>query len=320
MASRISGIPSAAIGYITRAVSAMNATVAALDSPASAVSGRLTLTSGKTVLNSTVSGATTVYFTPYNGNKAPFWNGASWEWAAFAEVSQATTDATKSPAACAASSVYDVFLWNDAGTIRATRGPAWTSLTARGTGVGTSELQRVNGLLCNKNTIANGPLAGYGLYLGTIATNASSTIDFILGTAASGGGAASIGIWNNFNRMRISTTVVDNGAPYNYLGPAFRSSRASSSNRITAVFGLSEEFSTASMQTDLYSSVTAYSGIGFNSLSSYSSNSVLVGGESSGFNSFSVSALGSNYFQMIESGYGTYCNVGPQSLSLSWRF
>jgi hypothetical protein len=59
----------------------------------------------------------------------------------FTEMSQATTDATKSPAAVANSSVYDIFLMERfSGTLRATRGPAWSSDTSRGTGAGTSEI------------------------------------------------------------------------------------------------------------------------------------------------------------------------------------
>jgi hypothetical protein len=87
--------------------------------------GRLTLTSGTPVMSANVSAATTVYYTPYEGNYVPLYDGSSFVPTEFAELSQATTDATKSPAACVQDGNYDLFVWNDAGTLRCTRGPIW---------------------------------------------------------------------------------------------------------------------------------------------------------------------------------------------------
>ena len=94
--------------------------------------GRITLTSATPVMGSSVAGATTVYYTPYAGNIVPIYDGTNMIATVVAEVSQATTDSTKSPAAVAASKIYDLFVWNDSGTIRCTRGPAWTNATTRG--------------------------------------------------------------------------------------------------------------------------------------------------------------------------------------------
>jgi hypothetical protein len=71
--------------------------------------GRLTLTTAVPVLVATVSAAGTVYYTPYQGANVPLYNGTKWINTPFTEVSQATTDATKSPAACANNSNYDIF-------------------------------------------------------------------------------------------------------------------------------------------------------------------------------------------------------------------
>lgn len=204
-------------------------------------SGRLTLTTAVPVLTSSVTGATSVIFTPYNGNRAPFWSGSVWQWASFTELSQTLTDTTKSPAAAAASSLYDIFLWSDAGTIRATRGPAWTSATARGSGAGTTELEIVGGYYCNKNAITNGPASGSGLYLGSVATNASSTVDYIFGTSASGGGAARLMVWNNFNRVLTQTTVLDSGVSYTVTTASLQQARLSTNNAIYFISGLAED-------------------------------------------------------------------------------
>lgn len=216
-------------------------------------SGLLTLTSGVPVLTSSVAGAATIYLTPHLGDRVPVWGGSDWASLQFVELSQALTDATKSPSAAASNSLYDMFQWVDpAGSImRISRGPDWAagagSLVARGIGAGSTELIRVGGFLVNRYAITNGPAAGYGLYRGTIATNASGTVDYIFGSAASGGGAARFGVWNNFNRTLKVAKVVDNGAPYSYASGTIRASRASNNNRVTFVIGRAEDGITASL-------------------------------------------------------------------------
>lgn len=87
--------------------------------------GRLALTSG-TPTPASATGATTVYYTPAVGGFVPIYDGSAWNSMSFAELSQTLADTTKSPAAAAAYGTYDVFVWNDGGTLRATRGPVWT--------------------------------------------------------------------------------------------------------------------------------------------------------------------------------------------------
>src|SRR5574337_954655 len=51
--------------------------------------GRLTLTSGTPVTTSDVTGATTVYYTPYLHNLIPLWDGQNWAPVEFSETHQA---------------------------------------------------------------------------------------------------------------------------------------------------------------------------------------------------------------------------------------
>jgi hypothetical protein len=204
-------------------------------------SGRLTLTTATPVLTSTVSAATTTYFTPYLGNQIPVWSGTLFGMTTFGEMSQLLTDATKSPAAAAVSSLYDMFVWLDGVTLRCTRGPAWTNSTTRGTGAGTTQISLVQGYYSNTVAITNGPAAGYGTYVGTIATNAGGTVDFILGAKANGGTAGVIGLWNYFNRVVYTAQVQDNTASWSYALIAWRAANASNTNRVTYVAGLAEE-------------------------------------------------------------------------------
>jgi hypothetical protein len=197
--------------------------------------GRLTLVSGTPVMATTMSAATTLYYTPYHGNFVPIYDGTNMNPTAFAEVLQATTDATKSPAAVAASKVYDVFCWIDSGTNRCTRGPAWTSDTSRG-----YTLTMVNGILLNTTAITNGPAASRGTYVGTIRSNASSQIDYIFGGSAAGGTAAFLGVWNAYNRVDVTPAVTDQNT-WTYSGATVRQADNSAGNRISFVSGLAED-------------------------------------------------------------------------------
>lgn len=232
--------------------------------------GRLSVSSATPVMTATVSAAATVYYTPYVHDSINIYDGTNWVPTSFAELSQALSDTAKSPAAAAANKNYDLFVWNDSGTVRCTRGPAWTSDSARGTGAGTTELERISGVLLNKNAITNGPAADRGIYVGTIRTNGSSVVDWTFGSAASGGGAASFGVWNYYNRASIGTAVQDSGAAYAYAVAAWRQARASAGNQAQFIIGYSEDSFVCGYQQEIQPGGNFFAdiGIGVNSASS----------------------------------------------------
>ena len=203
--------------------------------------GRLTLVSATPVMTTDQTAKTTVYFTPYKGNVIPLYNGTYLVPTEFTELSQATTDTTKSPAAVTTNSNYDLFVWSDSGTLRCTRGPAWSSDTSRGTGAGTTELELVKGVYLNKVAITNGPAANRGTYVGTVRSNGSSQIDWKLGSAAANGGEAFFGVWNNYNRVLVSWNVQDTTDSYTYQSTTIRAMNGSNTNRATFVRGLDED-------------------------------------------------------------------------------
>ncbi len=236
--------------------------------------GRLTLTSGTPVMTTSVTGATTVYYTPYAGNMVPIYDGTNMVPTAFAEVSQATTDTTKSPAAVAANSCYDEFAWVDSGTNRVTRGPAWTNVTTRSAG---TALTLVNGIFLNSVSITNGPAASRGTYVGTICSNGSSTIDYIFGAAASGGTAAVFNVWNAYNRVAVSTTISDTTTNWNYTTTlnTWRAADSSNTARATFVRGLNEDsvYAAYNAQANSISTLTNCAvGVGVDSTSTVTGN------------------------------------------------
>jgi hypothetical protein len=208
--------------------------------------GRLTLTSDAPVI-SNVTAATVVYYTPYLHRYVPIYNGS--EFIAYdvgGELSQATTDTTKSPAAVTANTNYDMFVWNDGGTFRCTRGPRWNdgavagSDTARGTGAGSTELERIQGIWVNKNAITNGPAARRGTYVGTIRSNASNQIDYKLSaTGTTTAMLCSVHVWNAYHRMPVSAQSRDSTASYTYGVATYRARNNQSANaRVQFVSGL----------------------------------------------------------------------------------
>lgn len=286
--------------------------------PLVAPSGRLTLTTATPVLATDVTAATTLYFTPYNGNRLALYNGTGWTVGAFSEVSQALSDGSKSPAAASPSTVYDVFGWLDGTTFRATRGPAWSSATSRGTGTGTSELEMLHGVLVNKVAITNGPAAQRGVYLGTIQTSATGTngqLNMMFApTPAAGGTANRLDVWNAHNRVSVSSVVRDSTDTWTYATTTWRASNGNNNNRVSFVVGLAEESVSARamlMGTTGSSGSKIHAGIGYDSTSVDSSLSGPQTFASSSGNAHSnaiysgLPGIGSHYLQWLEIGNGT---------------
>ena len=267
-------------------------------------SGRLTLTSGTPVTTADVTGATTVYFTPYNGNIITLYDGSDWVPTEFSELSQATSDATKSPAAVANNSAYDIFVWNDSGTIRATRGPAWASVTpgssSRGTGAGTTELELLDGRYVNKVAITNGPAAQRGLYVGSIKSDGSAQIN---------DRQAIRNVWSYYNRAPRPVKVLESTDLWSYTTNAWRQANGAAANLVEYFCGLAEDVASIRASASVGNSAGPTDvavGIGLNSSTALASDCL------SGYAQISSSithltahykglpALGRNQFILIE--------------------
>ncbi len=194
--------------------------------------GRLTFATGNSVPTLNVTGAGTVFYTPHKHNQVPIWDGAKWVLFSFTELAQAASDTTKSPGAVVASTLYDCFVWDDSGTLRLSRGPAWTSDTSRGTGSGTTELVRIDSRWVNKWAISNGPSGGGGLYVGTVCSNASALFDDSLTTRH---------VWNAFHRAPRPMKVSDATSTWSYKAAAYRQANANAANQLDFVVGIQQE-------------------------------------------------------------------------------
>lgn len=309
----LGGAPQFGLDDEVEAREALDARVVTLETASAFIlpGGRLTITSTTPVITSNTTAQATVYYTPYIHNRVPVWDGSQLTLASIGdELSQALSDNTKSPSAAAADSLYDLFVWSDGGTMRCTRGPAWTSATGRGTGSGTTELVRVNGYYMNEQAISNGPAASRGIYVGTIATNGSTQLAMnLVPNAAAGGTANRIDVWNMYNRVDVFAASRDSDDSWNYTTATIRAANGSNSNRITFVRGLNEEAVDALFQS--YSSngsnAVRVAGIGLDA------TNAIASGSTTGINRLSSSSpeshtalyrglpgLGRHFFQALE--------------------
>lgn len=276
--------------------------------------GRLTLTTATPVLTSTTSAQTTIYYTPYKHRFVPLYDGTSFEMHDFAaELSNATANSSTNkagPAACTTNSNYDLFVWNDAGTYRLTRGPLWTSDTVRGTGASTTELERVQGILLNKVAITNGPAANRGTYVGTVRTNGLSQVDFIFGAVASNGTAGVLGVWNMYNRVDVMSAVGDSTDSWTYATATVRAANGSNTMRTSYVMGWQEDAVESTYSVIATGAATGNSIIGIgvdvtNALSGSKGYFAINGGTLLQSSFHSDTYLGFHYHQACEVGNTT---------------
>lgn len=303
----------------------VTAAVSGVSSAPSPPQGRLTLVSATPVMTTTQAAKTTIFYTPYVGGYIPLYNGTIFTMTAFAELSQGTTDTTKSPAAVANNSNYDMFVWSDGGTMRCTRGPAWASDTTRGTGAGTTELLLVNGIWLNTVAITNGPAASRGTYVGSVRSNGSAQIDWTYGTVALNWGAAFLYVYNLYNKVRISSFNGDTTNSWTYGTQTWRAANGNTNtSRTSWINGIvGGDIATGSYHGDSVADGTTtrgVTGVGFNVTNAFTGSTGVNGGIS-GLSTIARASvqptLGLNFFaplEIAETG-GTNIYIGDNNLA-----
>jgi len=307
------------------------------------VQGRLTVTASTPVPIAAATGQNTIRFTPYYGLIVPIWNGTNIAPAnTGGELSQLTTDNTKSPAATIANKNYDIFFWMDGATPRISRGWPWSSDAVRGTGASTAELVRVAGMWVNAQAITNGPAAQRGTYLGTIRTNASALIDWSLGSNAANFGTAHLCVWNFYNRVHVAACASDSGGFYAYQTNNWRTAGGTNGGRINFVLGFQEDGCDAHyisrLQTTNVNATFAFIGLQLDLTTgqppdyAFANNNVPSGATvghqiqamANWISAYSANPtlLGFHFLQAMESGDGSVSNfnVGPNAQAIRGRF
>lgn len=212
-----------------------------------APSGRLTLTTAVPVTTSDVTGASTVYFTPYQGNSVALYNTTATKWFryTFAEISASLSGLT-------ANIPTDVFgYWT--GSAVALELVNWTNGTTRATALTTQDGVRVKSGDATR------------LYLGTVCGSGSGTCE---------DSAAKRLVHNYYNQVWRRVVAMESTPSWTYTTQAYRPINNNTANRIQLVSGTGEGMADLLCVGTSNSSVggTVFSGIGADSTTGNNSN------------------------------------------------
>lgn len=206
--------------------------------------GRLTLTTAVPVTTADVSGAGTLYYTPYIGDRISLYDGTNWVPNTFSELSLALS--------VTSGKNYDAFVWNNGGTLTLALGTAWTNDTTRA-----NALVRQNGVWVNN--VAEGSMAQYrGRYVGTIRASGSNTTEdsgLYRGSQIEGKRY----VWNMYNRVKRAFRIVDTTNSWTYNSLTVRPWNNNTGNRCSFVIGLGEDPVRLEFWVETVSSAGAYS-------------------------------------------------------------
>lgn len=184
---------------------------------AATTQGRLTLESGVPISTTDQTAKTTIYFTPYQGNKVALYDGSKWKLHAFTERSLALGTLTSG-------AIYDVFLYDNAGTLTLELSAAWTNGTTRADALALQDGVSVKSGAATRK------------WIGTFrTTSATTTEDSAGGTITNVGGKRLV--WNQYNRVQRHIMVIDTTDSWSYTTDTIRQARANAGNQVDYVTG-----------------------------------------------------------------------------------
>lgn len=175
----------------------------------SQVGGRLTTESGVTVSTSDRTSQGTIYYTPHLHDRIALYDGTRWKLYAFTERSLALSGLTSGKN-------YDVFLYDNAGTLTLELSAAWTNDTTRADALTTQD-----GVLVKSGSTTR-------RYIGTIRTTGTTTTE---------DSRAKRFVWNHYNRVRRSMLVLETADSWSYGTASWRQGNNSTANQLAVVAG-----------------------------------------------------------------------------------
>jgi hypothetical protein len=200
--------------------------------------GRLTLTAGQPVMTAGDITATAISYANYVCNTIPLYNGSVRSDTAVGELTLAL-----SGSAHIAGNLYDLFAYNNNGTVALASGPAWSSTTAR-----SAAISMFSGIWTNTAPMAlrlsggaaTAP-ANQATYLGTFYATANGQTKFQMKPSPVSYGSANVlGLWNAYNRIPIVAVNRDLNTSWVYANSGLRFADNSSFFHISWVDGLAQ--------------------------------------------------------------------------------
>lgn len=193
------GTPASAKASMTRALGLVGM----------APGGRLTLTTAVPITNADVTAASTLYYTPYLNNVIRIFDGTRWKVYTYTERSLALSGLTSGKN-------YDVFIYDNAGTLTLELSAAWTNDTTR-----TDALALQDGVYVKDGTPSR-------LWLGTIRTTGTTTTEDSVTKRF---------VWNAYNRAKRSLYKTDSTVTWTYSTGSWRQANNAAANQVEIVSG-----------------------------------------------------------------------------------
>lgn len=210
--------------------------------------GRLTLTDGVPVMSADVTSAATIYYEPYVGSFVPIYDATEGTWS-YHDIGDGLSLALDSDTGHvnyqASGFNFDLWAFNDGGTLRLGTGQAWTNDTTRA-----QAIERVNGLWVNSADMsvvrygsASGDTAAVAAkeatLLGTMRASADGRCEMTFKPSPAAGGTANkLFLCNAYNRVALGAMCRDSTDSWTYTTDTFRKANNSSSNVITCVLSV----------------------------------------------------------------------------------
>jgi len=198
---------------------------------------------GEPIVKTTQAAKTSIFYVPYIGALAPFWDGTNWLLIKLAELTLPLDSNSGHTGYHQANKNFDLLLDYNAGTPRLVSSPAWTSAIARA-----DALMRKDGIRLNNASM----VVRFGTAAGDTATIAAQRLtqigtfrtsstngqtEFIFGGVAAGGTAGSLLLWNAYNRVPHKTRCSDSTDSWTYGSSTFRPSNNSPAMRHSFITG-----------------------------------------------------------------------------------
>lgn len=216
---------------------------------------RLTITSGNPV--ATGGSASTIYFTPYKGNRIALYDGSKWVMRTSAEITISVPNL---------SLPHDVFVYDNAGvpTIELT---AWLSDLTRATA-----LTFQDGVYVKSGAVTRRYVGSFRSF----ATLGGIVVDSY----------AVRSLWNYYNRVARPMRVYAASNSWNYTTDSWRQADNSIANQLDFMIGVDEDYAEAQVMVAASnstggSSTSMYCGIGLDSSGSIAAGSLTGFGQSS---------------------------------------
>jgi hypothetical protein len=265
--------------------------------------GRLTLESGVPVSASDQTAKTNVYFTPCNGNRISVYDGTRWKYYSFSEITLALGTLTSGKN-------YDVFIYDNSGTLTLEFSAAWTNDTTRA-----DALALQDGIYVKSGSTTR-------RHLGSIRTTATTTTE---------DSKAKRFVSNRYNRaVRGLANAAETTNSWAYNSTTIRQANANTANQLDYLDCVGDAMVDATVGAIGYTSggaIGAMIGIGVDSTTANSAQSIGTVEYNASYTSFSASryagvpGLGRHYLPWLEATAGgvTFDGDNGGYASLLWQ-